>query len=107
MKNRVHEGRMSMRGREGQSPLDAIISSIAELVVEAIDRKLQSAPMVRPRLLTVEGAATYLGRTPSAIKSMVATKKLIPVRIDDRLCFDVQELDRIIEAAKEAHGATA
>ena len=63
--------------------------------------------MVRPRLLTVEGAATCLGRTPSAIQSMVATRKLIPVRIDDRLCFDIEELDRIIEAAKEAHGETA
>jgi hypothetical protein len=38
---------------------------------------------------------------------MVATRKLIPVRIDDRLCFDIEELDRIIEAAKEAHGETA
>jgi hypothetical protein len=32
---------------------------------------------------------------------MLNTKKLKPVRLDGRVYLDVQELDRMIEAAKE------
>ena len=34
------------------------------------------------------------------MRRLVATKRLRPVRIDDRIYFDKQDLDRIIEAAK-------
>jgi hypothetical protein len=68
---------------------------IGELRENPVERGLE------PRLLSVEGAARYLSRTPSAIRNMINMKKLKPVRLDGRVYLDVEELNRIIEAAKE------
>ena len=56
---------------------------------------------IEPRLLSIEGAARYLSRTPSAIRNMITAKKLKPVRLDGRVYLDVQDLGQLIEAAKE------
>lgn len=85
---------------ETQNPLAPLVRSIVhEVIAELREEPLDQG--VNPRLLSVEGAAQYLSRTPSAIRNMVSMKKLKPVRLDGRVYLDVQELDRMIEAAKE------
>jgi hypothetical protein len=85
---------------ELQNPLTPLVRTIVQQVIaELREAPLDPAPV--PRLLSVEGAARYLSRTPSAIRNMISMKKLIPVRLDGRVYLDVQEMDRMIEAAKE------
>ena len=80
---------------------DPLARSIVEQVVAELRKQMQEAPVVKPRLLSVEQAAQYLGRTPSAVYNMLSTGKLKRVGLDGRVYFDVQDLDRMIEAAKE------
>ena len=85
---------------ESESPLAPLIRSIVQQVISDLrEEPLDSGPA--PRLLSVEGAARYLSRTPSAIRNMISGKKLKPVRLDGRVYLDVEDLDRMIEAAKE------
>jgi len=52
-------------------------------------------------LTGVNGAAVKLGRTPKAIRRMYETGKLTPIRIDGRVQFEIAELDRLIEGARD------
>jgi hypothetical protein len=85
---------------ETSNPLEPLVRTIVQQVIRELrENPAESNP--DPRLLSVEGAGRYLSRTPSAIRNMIAMKKLKPVRLDGRVYLDVQELDRVIEAAKE------
>lgn len=56
---------------------------------------------VKPKLVTVAGAAVYLGRTQKAIIRMYQEGKITPLRIgDNRISFEVAELDALIAKAK-------
>ena len=57
--------------------------------------------LIRPRLLTVEEAATYLGRTKGSVQHLVADGGLPVVRSDRRVFLDIQDLDRWIERNKQ------
>jgi hypothetical protein len=84
--------------------IDNPLAPLVRTIVEQVVRELRDNPMEKnpdPRLLSVEGAAKYLSRTPSAIRNMISTKKLKVVRFDGRVYLDIQELDRMIESAKE------
>jgi excisionase family DNA binding protein len=52
---------------------------------------------VTPRLLTVAQAAEYLGRSENAVKLLFHRGKLPGTKIDNRLQFDRNVLDRLIE----------
>ncbi len=56
---------------------------------------------VRPRLLTVEQAATYVGRSEDAVRHMIHAGKIPMVRADRRFYLDVEDLNRWIESNKE------
>jgi hypothetical protein len=89
-----------MSQSENQNPLVPLVRTIVQEVIA----QLREAPLDQgpgPRLLSVEAAGKYLSRSPSAIRNMISSKKLKPVRLDGRVYLDVQELDRMIEAAKE------
>ncbi len=58
------------------------------------------AHRIQPRLLTEEQAAQYLGRTRGAIQELRYNGMIPFVRADRRIFYDVQELDRWIEAVK-------
>ena len=60
---------------------------------------------VRPRLLTVEQAAAYIGRTKDAIQHMIASCKVPTVRSDRRVFIDIRDLDSWIDENKHRqHG---
>ena len=53
------------------------------------------------RLFNVAQAAEYLGRTPDAVKHLIAEGSLRAVRCDRRVFLDRADLDRWIEEHKE------
>jgi hypothetical protein len=81
----------------GNHGLDALADAIAERVFQ---RLLAVQEHKKGRLLDVPAAAEYIGRTPSALRHMIA-KGIVPcVRRDGRVQLDRQDLDRWIEMGK-------
>jgi excisionase family DNA binding protein len=91
--------------RANSSPLDLdrLLNALADRVAENLHAKLAQdgarAP-VRPRLLTVEQAAAYLGRTKEGLQHIIGSGKLPVVRADRRVFLDVRDLDGWIECNK-------
>jgi excisionase family DNA binding protein len=86
--------------------LDSIIESLASAVAAKLrgggsGSPSASGPSIAPRLLTVDQAAVYLGRSKEAVQHMVAARKLPVVRDGRRVFLDVKELDRWIEQSTE------
>lgn len=84
--------------------LDALIERMAEKVAARLQNGDQGGAAngeVRPRLLTVEHAAVYIGRTKDAIQHMIASCKLPTVRSDRRVFIDMRDLDAWIEENKQ------
>jgi hypothetical protein len=53
------------------------------------------------RLYSLKEAAHYLGRTERALRHLVDRGKIPPVRIDNRIQFDINDMDRLINLHKE------
>ncbi len=84
--------------------LDALIDALADRVADKLEARLTAAGNgagIKPRLLTIEQAATYLGRTKEAVQHMVSSGKLPIVRGDRRIALDIQDLDRWIGSNKQ------
>jgi excisionase family DNA binding protein len=77
-----------------RSLLDLLSESLADKVIAKLDGHPTAAR--NTRLLTLEQAASYLGRTKEALQHMVACGKLPTVRADRRVFIDVDDLDRWI-----------
>ena len=90
---------MSTTGNIG---LDALADAIATRVIERIQATAATATTPAPRLYDITQAAAYLGRTKAGMRRLVAIKRLLPVRIDDRIYFDRKDLDAVIDAAKNS-----
>ncbi len=80
--------------------LDQLAARVAEHVRAATPHTPAGA--IAPRLLTVEQAATYLGRSKASVQHMVSAGRLPIVRADRRVFLDVRDLDTWIEQNKEA-----
>ena len=52
------------------------------------------------RLLDIEAAGVYLGRTPRAVRDLVRTGKIPCVRCDRRVFLDIRDLDAWIDNNK-------
>ena len=77
--------------------LDMLMDTLAQKVADKIS---QESGSLSPRLMTVEQAALYLGRTKEAVNHMVALSKLPTVRTDRRVFIDRADLDEWIEENK-------
>jgi len=82
------------------SIIDALASAVAAKLRADLGGSSGSASIV-PRLLTVDQAAAYLGRSKEAIQHMTAARKLPVVRDGRRVFLDVRELDKWIEESTE------
>lgn len=83
--------------------LEALLDALAERVAAKVRAEFAAGGLsgtVGPRLLTVEQAASYLGRSKEALEHMVASAKIPTVRIDRRVFIDVRDLDRLIDDSK-------
>lgn len=81
---------------------DGLLEALAQRVAAHVRAELAQGDAVRvkPRLLTVEQAGTYLGRTEEAMQHMIAAGKIPTVRLDRRVFIDVRDLDRLIDQCK-------
>ena len=57
--------------------------------------------VVTPRLLTVDQAAVYLGRSKASVQHLVAQRRISVVREGRRIFLDIRELDAWIAANTE------
>ena len=85
--------------------IEALLDALADRVAERLTRRLAQSDnggTARPRLLSIEQAAIYLGRTKEAVQHMVSSRKIPKVQGDRRIQIDIRDLDRWIEANKQA-----
>jgi hypothetical protein len=74
---------------------------LLEMLAEKLATKLSQEPSrLYPRLMTLEQAAVYVGRTPEAIQQLVGSGKVPTVRADRRVFVDRLDLDRWIDDNK-------
>jgi len=78
---------------------DLLVETIAQRVAALLKPALEQRDM-RPRLLTLEQAGIYLGRTTEAVRSLHRSDAFPVVRADTRVMLDVEDLDRWIEQNK-------
>ena len=82
--------------------INAVLDDLARRVAVAVSDELGRAGSLRmQRLLTVEQAAKYLGRSKGSVQHMVASGVVPTVRSDRRVFLDVVDLDAWIERHKE------
>jgi predicted DNA-binding transcriptional regulator AlpA len=82
-------------------PITPLAKAIAVAVLAEIAPFLVANGALKPRLLTVEQAAAYLGRTEKAIYNMKARGAFPVVQGDGRITFDIQDPDQWIQNNKE------
>ena len=78
----------------GNLGLDALADAIAARVAARLHQSED------PRLLTVDEAAVYIGRTPKALRHMIASGAIPAVREGSRVHLDRADLDQWIELRK-------
>lgn len=76
----------------------AVSILLSDEFIEAVAARIEARPA--QRLLTVDDAAVYLGRTASAVREMLRSAKLPAVKIDGRVMFDRHDLDELIDRSK-------
>jgi len=80
--------------------LDVILNAFSDLLAGKVAERLagsgREGGKIRKRLLTVEEAAVYLGRTKEAVQHLLAAGKLPSVKSDRRVFLDIQDLDKWI-----------
>jgi excisionase family DNA binding protein len=79
--------------------VDQLIEELADRIVAKLAAK-SNGHSAGPRLLTVDQAAEYLGRTEQAMYQLISHKKLPTVRTDRRVMIDIEDLKRWIEENK-------
>jgi excisionase family DNA binding protein len=83
--------------------LESLLDALAERVAEKLKPCMPGGTprgIPEPRLLTVEQAASYLGRTKASVQHMISAGRLPIVRADRRVFLDVRDLDAWIERSK-------
>jgi excisionase family DNA binding protein len=79
---------------------DSLLDTLAERVAAIVMERLQTSS--DRRWLTVDQAADYIGRTPSAIRGLVKRGGLTPYKPDGRLQLDRLELDAWMRGERNA-----
>ena len=78
----------------GNSALDALVDAVADRIIARMNVTTDK------RLFTVAEAATYIGRSQKAVRTMVERGVLPAVRDGRRLHFDRSDLDQWIQFRK-------
>ena len=83
--------------------MDALLTDLAKRVAAEVRAELEqngSGASIRPRLLTVDQVAVYLGRSKASVQHLISDQAIPVVRHDRRVFLDVRDLDRWIDSAK-------
>ena len=84
-----------------QLDLNGLLDELAERIAEKL-RENQVGTPNKSRLLSIEDAAEYIGRTKVGMNHLIAAGKIPVVRADRRVMLDVRDLDHWIEHNKVA-----
>jgi hypothetical protein len=77
------------------------LDALADAIVERVFQRLTAAQQRNQgRLLNVLAAAEYIGRSPSALRHLIAKKTIPCVRRDGRVQLDRKDLDNWLEMGK-------
>lgn len=76
---------------------DRVLDILADKVAKRLS---QDTSGIQPRLLTIEQAAAYIGRTPEAMQHLASSGKIPTVRADRRVFIDRLDLDEWIRDNK-------
>lgn len=80
---------------------DFTFDRLLEVLAEKLAGKLSQEPSrLFPRLLTIDQAAVYLGRTREATQHLASSGKIPTVRTDRRVFLDRLDLDKWIDDNK-------
>lgn len=85
-----------------KAPFEDLIATFADMVAERLAEKIggprpaQAATKVAPRLMSIEEAAVYLGRTKHSLQHLINQRRIPFVRDGRRIFLDTLELDRWI-----------
>ncbi len=91
------------RSNVATSPNAFFADSFLETLAERIAQKLRVEPRdLQPRLLTIDQAAVYVGRTREAMQHLANSARIPTVRADRRVFIDRRDLDRWIDLNKSA-----
>jgi excisionase family DNA binding protein len=83
--------------------LDQVLDALADRVAARLrDGSPSSDCAVKPRLLTVDQAAVYIGRSKEAVQHIVSSGKVPTVRSDRRVFIDVEDLNDWIREHKQS-----
>ena len=78
----------------GNTGLDALVDAIAARVAARLNKSEE------PRLLSVNEAAAYIGRTPKALRHLIGGGKIPSISEGSRVHLDRADLDQWIELRK-------
>src|ERR1017187_5556049 len=81
----------------GNLGLDDLADAIAERVFQRLNAAQERN---KGRLLNASAAAEYIGRSPSALRHLIAKKTIPCVRRDGRVQLDRHDLDNWVELSK-------
>jgi excisionase family DNA binding protein len=74
---------------------------LLEILAEKLATRLSQEPgRLYPRLLTIDQAAIYVGRTREALQHLASSGKIPTVRADRRVFLDRLDLDKWIDENK-------
>ena len=92
----------SFNGTEGEFfDIAPLIEAIADRVATKVIERLPAPPAsAGPLLLTVDQAASRLGRTVPAVQHLIRERRLPVVRFDRRVMLDERDIVALIDASK-------
>jgi hypothetical protein len=64
-------------------------------------KKIDAVPAIKPRLLDVVSASQYLSTTTWAVRKLAWSKTVPHIKLGTRILFDIADLDRFVERAKD------
>jgi hypothetical protein len=76
-----------------------LVEALADELSERLSKKMNWNTSPK-RLLEIDEAAHYIGRTANALRILESKGRIRAVRTDGRVMFDVKDLDAWIESGK-------
>jgi excisionase family DNA binding protein len=84
--------------------IEMLLNAFSDLIAARLSTRMADSSReggkIHKRLLSVNEAAVYLGRTREAVQHMVASGKLPVVKSDRRVFLDIKDLDQWIQGCK-------
>jgi len=80
---------------------EQILDGLAKMIASEVVKQMEATNEHKEaRLMSVDAAAKYLGRTPAAVRHMIAKGSINCVRRDGRVQLDRSDLDTWVEMGK-------